>query len=246
MLVHGAGHTSTIWAQVRRRLQSPSLAVDLPGRDGCPADITAVRIDDAAGVVAAAVEASVPGDVVLVGHSAGGIVLPAVAARLGPRVRHLVFVAGLIARHGERVAETVLPDRIEAMEARVADVRREWSGRVFVRRGRPTDPLPDGLSVLADAQLAQSIDSINYMFQTVSWSGVPDVPRTWIRCLRDALQPRPLQDRLIANAGATEVLEIDADHTPAVSRPAELAALLDGIVGRYGALPVPGNDRRFT
>jgi hypothetical protein len=74
----------------------------------------------------------------------------------------------------------------------------------------------------------QGIDSLNLMLQPISWDGVPDaLPRTWVRCLRDPIQPRPLQAALADNAGARHRLDIDSRHTPALDCPEALAALLD-------------------
>ena len=74
------------------------------------------------------------------------------------------------------------------------------------------------------------IDSLNYMSQPVSWRGVAaELGRTFVRCLRDRIQPRELQAKLIENCGATAVIDLDSGHTPALARPAELAAILDTI-----------------
>ena len=83
VLVHGSGHTSKAWGGVQEQLRHRSLAVDLPGRADRVADIADVTIDAAAASLAADVEVGSEGALVLVGHSAGGIVLPALAARLG-------------------------------------------------------------------------------------------------------------------------------------------------------------------
>ena len=102
VLVHGAGHTSLVWQQVQEHLHHPSVAVDLPGRRNRPADITTVTIGDAARSVASDLADTTTGPLVLVGHSVGGIVLPALTARLAGRVEHLVFVAGLSRAGGPR------------------------------------------------------------------------------------------------------------------------------------------------
>ena len=68
------------------------------------------------------------------------------------------------------------------------------------------------------------------MFEPFTWHGLPDdLPRTWVRCLRDSLQTPDRQARLIAASGATQVLDIDTDHTPAREDPAALAALLNDL-----------------
>ena len=81
-----------------------------------------------------------------------------------------------------------------------------------------------------DERTAMSIDSLNYMSQPVSWHGVPSgLDRTFVRCLRDRIQPCEMQAKLIESCAATAVIDLDAGHTPALSRPAELAAILDAI-----------------
>ena len=66
---------------------------------------------------------------------------------------------------------------------------------------------------------------------TAAWQMLT-VPRTFVRCVRDKIQPRPLQDVLIENCSATEVVDIESGHTPAVAAPAELATILDRIAAR--------------
>ena len=71
---------------------------------------------------------------------------------------------------------------------------------------------------------------MNFMDQTMSWEGVPpELERTFVRCLRDPIQSRELQARLVENCGASSVIDIDSGHTPAVDAPVELAAILDRI-----------------
>ena len=101
VLVHGAGHTAAVWDATRAAMAHDALAVDLPGRASRPGDITTVTVAEAADAVVADVVGELGGHVeagiVLVGHSVAGTILPAVAARLAPHVRHLVFVAGITA-----------------------------------------------------------------------------------------------------------------------------------------------------
>jgi len=224
VLVHGSGHTARVWGDVQARLRHCSVAVDLPGRADRVADIADVPLDVAATSLTADVDATTDGELVLVGHSAGGIVLPALAARLGARVAHLVFVAGLSAKQGETVMHTVRPDAEAMLADRLVTMRDEY-------RGCMLEPDPSVVGARAiDAKTAAPLDSLNYMEQTVSWDGVPaSLPRTFVRCVRDRIQPRMLQDALIANCGATEVIDLESGHTPAVAVPGELAAILDRV-----------------
>ena len=124
VLVHGAGHSGSIWDATQRADEHPSLAVDIPGRRTRPADITTVTIEQAADSITRDILALVEGDVVLVGHSVAGVVLPAVTARLGMRVRHLVFVAGITAPEGQLPLEVFLPGHATVVAARLVELRR--------------------------------------------------------------------------------------------------------------------------
>ena len=82
-----------------------------------------------------------------------------------------------------------------------------------------------------DVWTLSAIDSLNFASQPMRWAGVTStVGRTFIRCLNDPIQPRALQDRLIASCGATEVFDIESGHTPAEDVPDVLAGILDGIL----------------
>jgi pimeloyl-ACP methyl ester carboxylesterase len=199
-------------------MQCPSFAVDLPGRGSRPADLTRVTTEDAAASVAADVRDAVPGDVMLVGHSVAGTLIPAASARLGGHVRHLVFLAGITAADGELPLEVFLPGQAARVAAQLDDVRERYRGHTLEMIG---------------VKQGSSIDSLNLCSQPMSWAGVPDaLPRTFVRCLRDQIQSRAVQDQFIANCRATAVIDIDTGHTPAIEAPEELARVIDAIAGQ--------------
>jgi pimeloyl-ACP methyl ester carboxylesterase len=234
VLIHGSGHSSLIWDNVVAKLDGPALAVDLPGRRRRPADLTEGTIEASSAAAASDVEETGAEHVVLVGHSSGGLILPSLAARLGPRVCHLVFVAGLIARDGHSVSEVISPDDPDSMLGTRDALRHQYRGTTFGGLSEGDAPIETDLCVTEDVRAVGGIESLTLMYQPVSWLGVPSsMPRTFVRCLADPIQPRVMQARLIESAGADEVFDIDADHTPAVSRPDELAAIVNEVAGRY-------------
>jgi pimeloyl-ACP methyl ester carboxylesterase len=234
VLVHGSGHTARTWDRVVARLRHVAMAVDLPGRRYRPADLTLGTLDGSARSAAADVVAGGAGPVVLVGHSSGGLVLPALASLLGGSVRHLVFVAGLIAPDGGQVASAVAGEDGASLAQQRRSLLLEHAGTTFGGFLPGEEPAPTTLRRLDDERTVGAIESLNLMYQTVRWDGVsPTLPRTFVRCRRDAIQPRPLQEQLIAASGAAEVVDLDCDHTPALSLPGDLAAVLDSVAARY-------------
>ncbi len=234
VLVHGSGHTARTWDGVVARLDHPAVSVDLPGRRYRPADLTLGTLDRSARSAAADVGAAGGGPVVLVGHSSGGLILPALAALLGDSVRHLVFVAGLIAPDGGQVATAIVGENGANLAEQRRSLLEEHAGTTFGGFLLGEEPAPTTLRQIDDERTVGAIESLNLMYQTVRWDGVsPTLARTFVRCLRDSIQPRSLQAQLIAASGATEVVDLDCDHTPALSAPAELAAWLDAIAARH-------------
>jgi pimeloyl-ACP methyl ester carboxylesterase len=230
VLVHGSGDTSYVWKRVREHLRTPSIAVDLLGRGGRPYDLTRVTARDAARAAASDVRAAGRGPWILVTHSAGTIVAPHLVARLGD-VRHLVMIAGVTAAEGEQAIDIVQPGRRAHFDERRGPLLEQYRRHTYLsRHDDERVARSEGLVALRDPRVTQSLDSFAFLFEPVSWAGVPpDLPRTWVRCLRDPLQNREVQDQLIAASGASRVLEIDTGHTPARDDPAGLAAMLDEI-----------------
>jgi pimeloyl-ACP methyl ester carboxylesterase len=234
VLVHGSGHTARTWDAVVAKVRHPVLAVDLPGRRYNPADLTQGTLERSAQSTAADVEAAGPGPVVLVGHSSGGLILPAVTALLGDRVRQLVFVAGLIAPDGGQVATAIVDGDSDGLLEQRRDLLLEHAGSTYGGFLAGEEPASSTFIRLDDERTVGSIESLNLMYQTVRWDGVsPALPRTFVRCLRDPIQSRSLQAQLIDASGAAEVIDLDCGHTPALSAPDELAAWLDVIADRH-------------
>ena len=238
VLVHGGGCSGRFWDRLVPLLHHPALAVDLPGRGAKPADPMELTVDDCVRSIVDDVEQAEVGDVVLVAHSSGGLMVPGVAAALAPRVRHIVLSAANVppdggtgldamkATHRERV--------IEVMEV----ARRD--GWVLTTPGLDDPPekfrRAYGGDDLDDEQLAFMTDpaccvkdSMNVYFQPVHWSVVGDVPVTFLKHLRDRPSPPALQDENIARLRDPRVVEIDSGHIPAVTHPERFAEILDGV-----------------
>jgi pimeloyl-ACP methyl ester carboxylesterase len=200
------------------------VAVDLLGRGTRPHDLTAVTLEDAAAAAATDVRAVTSGPWAVVAHSAGSIVAPHLVAQLGD-VSALVMVAGMCAPEGERAIDIVDPERRLGFEEQRVPMLEKYRGYTFVGADEADPPGP--LLALRDRRAVQRLDSIVLMYQTVSWAGVPPATtRVWVRCHRDQIQDAPMQDRLIAASGASEVRTLDTGHTPAAEDPAALAALI--------------------
>jgi pimeloyl-ACP methyl ester carboxylesterase len=104
VLVHGAWHGGWCWAAVinqLERLGDRAYAVDLPGHGMNRADRTKVTLDSYVNSVAEFIERADLKNVVLAGHSLGGITISGVAAKIPARIKRVVWVTAMVALDGQ-------------------------------------------------------------------------------------------------------------------------------------------------
>jgi pimeloyl-ACP methyl ester carboxylesterase len=105
VLVHGAWGGGDGYAEIAQRLRAAGHRVHIAALTGLgeraselsPAITLSVHISD----VAAAIDAANLTDFILVGHSYGGMIISAIAARRATQIRALVYIDAFLPRDGE-------------------------------------------------------------------------------------------------------------------------------------------------
>jgi pimeloyl-ACP methyl ester carboxylesterase len=168
---------------------------------------------------------------IVVGNSMGGIVATQGAAQCPDRVAALVYVAAFLPKDGQSLLDlTKLPegagDQVQA--------------NITVEGDPPVALMPD---VAARAALYGSCAEDVAAWAIARHRPQPVVPfvtpvsispgsldginRYYVLCRRDQAIPLPLQRRMIAEGGCADVVELDTDHTPQLSKTQELADALN-------------------
>ena len=214
VLLHGSGDGGWAWHLVQRALAErghESVAPDLP------TDRDDATWDDCVEAVAAAAQGAQ--DVVVVGHSAGGFLVPLVADRLGARLQ--VHVAGMVPRAGERADEWFgavgWASAVEAVAGE--DAGSADPADVFYH------DVPPELAAAARARERPTSERLG----ATPWPSraLADVAARYVVTTRDRFLPPPVQRRVAAERlGVVAPDELDTGHCPALSRPDELAGLL--------------------
>ena len=218
VLIHGGGDVGWSWHLVEAELRAHGhdvLAPDLPGDD------ESKTLVDYADAVVEAVGAK--RDLVVVGHSFGGFTAPLVADRLPVDV--LVLLAGMVPAPGESPdewwANTGYGGAVAEQAARDGGLTGNADPLVSFYHDVPRE--------LAEEAMRRERAHPSSAATAAPWplDAWPDVPTRFVLCTEDRFFPPDLFRRLVTERLGIVPEEIAAGHCVALSRPAELAALLD-------------------
>jgi pimeloyl-ACP methyl ester carboxylesterase len=226
VLVHGAFANPSSWDPVASLLRDEGFEVVTPVNPlrGPTFDAVAVRtaLDQ------------IDGDVIVVGHSYGGI--PVTNAATGdPNVRALVYIAAYVPDEGEtfsqiqeRVPGQLTPDRLaigtytasDGTESVGATINADAFADVFAA------DLPTAqASELAASQMPLDVAALSDPSGPPAWR---DIPSWYLLATHDQIIPPELARMMAERAGAT-LEEIDASHAVLLSQPAAVADLISRV-----------------
>jgi len=171
-------------------------------------------------------------DVVLVGHSYGGMVVSTAAGQVAGRIRRVVYVDSGPLPAGVSQFDTTPPEEQERTRAQVGDG--------FLVAVPPFDPADDspalaGLDAAARERIRTHGTPHPFASVTQPVHYTPDyasLPQTLISCMFPAAQVRAMIDAghpFFALLRGADVIELPTGHWPMFSRPDDLADLLAGL-----------------
>jgi pimeloyl-ACP methyl ester carboxylesterase len=235
VLVHGAFHGAWCWEPLIAELSAAGhtvQALDLPGSGEDVTPVGDVTLDAYAQRICDRL-AEQPEPVTLVGHSMGGMAITQAAARCPERIARLVYVAAFVPADGQSLLDLAgLPE----------GAGDEVQQNMVVEGDPPVGTMPQGAArdvfygECAPDQAAWALERLR---------GQPIVPFTtpvdltaaggdgarpapaYVVAARDRAIPPALQRRMAHHCRAADVVELDTDHSPFLSRTGELAALLE-------------------
>jgi pimeloyl-ACP methyl ester carboxylesterase len=225
VLVHGGLHTAACWAPLLPHLEQPVVAVDLPGRGSRPADLSTVTLDDCVAAVLEEADAAGFDRFTLVGHSMGGITISETAFRHPERVAALVYVGALVPGPGQSAGTLMTGEDMHTDDGAMPVMDESVSRALFGND-------------LTDEQWAEHVQGIvpdSTGIFNARLTGYPTgIPITYVGMTDDQPVPPALADQMVANLGpGVDRRTIDAGHTVMVSKPRELAAIVNEVAAAH-------------
>jgi pimeloyl-ACP methyl ester carboxylesterase len=225
VMVPGAGLGGWIWRDIAPLLHAPVLSLELPGRDLDVKARQALRLEDYARHVQAQVERWAVGRIVIVAHSLGGVVGQESAQLLGERVAGFVAVSAVIPQDGGSFVSSLPGPKRWAMNLLLRTVGTK-APESAIRKGLASD-LP---REMADEVVRRFTPESRQVYLDRTGARPPDVPKLYVKTTNDNELDSALQDRMITNLGPGKVVSLESGHLPMLSRPRELADVLNEFV----------------
>ena len=215
VLVHGGFVDGSGWAGVYKVLKNKGYNVAVVQ------NATKSLADDVA-TTKAAID-SLEGNVVLVGHSYGGVVIT--EAGTHPKVSSLVYITAFAPDKGESVASLIANP---PPGAPVPPILPPKDGYLFLDRNKfaasfAADVDADTASFMADSQVPWGVDALGGAVSEPAWKTKPSY---YLVAADDKMIPPPAQ-RAMAGRVKAKVMEVPGSHSVYVSKPAEVAEIIE-------------------
>lgn len=232
VLVHGAWHGGWCWRDVARSLRRDGHEVFTPTLTGLgervhlqsPEAGLSMHIEDIVNVI----EFENLRDVVLCGHSYGGMVITGVADRIPERLAALVYLDALVPEDGNSAFDLLLPERAEAFRKDAKSLGDGWLvPAVSAEFFGVTDPV--ARDWVDDMCVPMAIHAFE---ESIHLSGRQREVQKKVYILAGAYDPSSFQayhERYKADPD-WQVHSLPCGHDVMVVLPDELATLLGGVL----------------
>lgn len=230
VLAHGAWSAAWAWKKMRPLLRAAGHEFFAPTYTGLgarahlasPAIDLSTHIED----VVSEIEVEDLNDVVLIGHSYGGMVATGVADRIAKRLRRVIYLDAFVPKDGQSLFDLVGP-KAEGNMRKGAE--KDGDGWKLPVNPMPPDTSAEDVAWAGPRRRPQPIKTFEQKIRLAETT--PSLPRDFIYAKRnmpgDAF--RQFADRARSEAGWT-CHEMDASHNPHITCPEELMELLTRIM----------------
>jgi pimeloyl-ACP methyl ester carboxylesterase len=236
LLVHGAFAGAWKWGRLAEQMEAAGHtveAIDLPGSGDDPTPLPEVNLDAYTERVSAQLDEQAE-PAVLVASSMGGVVSTQTAARRPDRVAGVIYVAAFVPRDGQSLIDlTQYPegadDEIQANMVVEGDPPAATMPFEASRSAEYRETSDEDFEWAYPKQRPQAVAPFTQKVE-IPEGALDSIPRSYVLCTLDCSIPPALQRRMVAENGIADVVEIETDHTPQLSRHEELVEAIDKLV----------------
>ena len=233
--LHGGAQGSWLWDETIAALKAQSggaadcIALDVPG---CGAkrgrNTSAVEFDDIARELNVDIETAGLRDIVLVGHSQAGNIMPRIVEFAPSLVSRLIYVTCSAPPPGTTLLE-LMGDGLHG--EREEQVGWPLDPKITPMAERYRIMFCNDMSPLQQDAFLATLDQdmwplSSYTYRDFRYDHLGSIPATYVLCLQDMSLPPPWQERFAETLRVGKTIRIDAGHQVMNTRPQALAEVL--------------------
>lgn len=242
VLVHSAWLGGWAWEPVASILEKHGhevIAPDMPGHGKDKTPPSQVTMESYVKTVTDTLDAQ-PEQVILVGHSLGGIIISQAAENRPDKVKALVYLCAFLLPNGgsfmkatEGVRGSMVLDNLVIAEDKASVTIKEESMHEAFAHDVPADAFARARPMIVPEPTAPLGTALSITEER--WGRIP---RYYVECLVDKAIPPEVQKGMYTAIPVKKVFSMNASHAPNFSAPEELAEYLLEVAAETGSRAV--------
>jgi len=230
ILIHGSWHSAWNWHRVVPLLEKAghkAIAIDLPGMGRDKTPIQEVQLKTTVEKICTLID-TIPGKVILVGHSKNGIMISQAAEYRPDKIEKLVYLAAYLIPNGKTQREYSIQDTEGWLKPYVTQHPETASHTLqaeIYKDGLYHD-CDDTITELAKVLLSHEPVESGITPLELTEENFGRVPRVYIECTEDRAVTPFIQQKMYAETPCEKIYQLSTSHSPFFSKPQELVNIL--------------------
>jgi len=230
ILIHGSWHSAWNWHKVVPLIDKAghqAIAIDLPGMGRDKTPIQDVKLDTTVERICTLID-SIPGKVILVGHSKNGIMISQAAEYRPHKIEKLVYLAAYLVPNGKTQKEYSIQDTegwLRPFVTQHPETNSHTLQPIIFKEGLYHD-CEDDITELAKILLSNEPMESAITPLELTEENFGRVPRVYIECTEDRAVTTFIQRKMYGETPCEKVYSLPTSHSPFFSRPKDLVDIL--------------------
>jgi len=230
ILIHGSWHSAWNWHKVIPLIEKAgheAIAIDLPGMGRDKTPIQEVKMKTTVEKICQVID-SVPGKVILVGHSKNGIMISQAAEYRSDKIEKLVYLAAYLIPNGKTQKEYSMLDTggwLRSYVTQHPETNSHTLQSTIFKEGLYHD-CADEITDLAKVLLSNEPVESAITPLHLSEENFGRIPRFYIECTEDRAVTPFIQRKMHTETPCEKVYSLPTSHSPFFSKPKELVNIL--------------------
>ena len=235
ILIHGSWHSAWNWHKVVPLLEKQgyhAIAIDLPGMGRDKTPIQDVKMKTTVEKICDLID-SIPGKVILVGHSKNGIMISQAAEYRPHKIEKLVYLAAYLIPNGRTQKEYSMQDTTGLLKPFVTmseELKAHTLNPEIYKEGLYAD-CEDDITELAKVLLSHEPVESAITPLKLTEENFGAIPRVYIECTEDKAVTPFIQRKMYKETPCNQVYSMSTSHSPFFSKPRELVDIFCEIAG---------------